>query len=532
MFPSNQTTPRIVPALQVHQWLPVWDQVDYDADSNRTKPEPIFYLFSMPADKLKALTGIYRRNTDKGKLRSQDTSIQRRHDVGRSTEIREYVKFGFPYSDMTEAKRQSGDYGDLRKPGWLPTAIVVNLLKPGDQRNGVTISERDVIRVGPLNGSICNIELPELFTGRDWRPDTIHPIEVIDGQHRLWAFDHAENTDAYELPVVAFCGLDFSWQAYLFWTINIKPKRINPSLAFDLYPLLRTEDWLEKFHGHSIYRETRAQELTEALWVHEQSPWYQRINMLGDAGSKSVTQNAWIHSLLSTYIKPFETSRRSIGGLFGAPMPDKQGVLPWSRSQQAAFLIKVGKKVHEALGVADHAWIAQLRRATPPSLEDEEMHPAFYGPFTLLNSDQGIRALLYITNDLCYMRAAEMQLRNYSATELESEQEVIDDVQDSESHSLAEDLGSISRAILQLEEMEVSRFLENIATRLVGFDWRTSSTPGLSADEKQMKAAFRGNGGYRLLREQLLRHMAIGDDAVGTAARNAQHALGYANASQ
>ena len=53
------------------------------------------------------------------------------------------------------------------------------------------------------------------------------PIEVIDGQHRLWAFEKQLDNADFELPVVAFVGLDISWQAYLFWTINIKPKRID-----------------------------------------------------------------------------------------------------------------------------------------------------------------------------------------------------------------------------------------------------------------------------------------------------------------
>ena len=47
---------------------------------------------------------------------------------------------------------------------------------------------------------------------------------VVDGQHRLWAFDPSENLD-FEIPVVAYHGLDVSWQAYLFWVINIKPKK-------------------------------------------------------------------------------------------------------------------------------------------------------------------------------------------------------------------------------------------------------------------------------------------------------------------
>ena len=89
------------------------------------------------------------------------------------------------------------------------------------------------------------LELPYEAWDKGWTPKANAPFEIIDGQHRLWAFDDADTLDSFELPVVAFVGLDISWQAYLFWTINIKPKRINPSLAFDLYPLLRSEDWLE-----------------------------------------------------------------------------------------------------------------------------------------------------------------------------------------------------------------------------------------------------------------------------------------------
>ena len=41
---------------------------------------------------------------------------------------------------------------------------------------------------------------------------------------------------------------------------------------------------LEKFEGPVIYRETRAQELVDLLYSYPQSPWFQRINMLGESG--------------------------------------------------------------------------------------------------------------------------------------------------------------------------------------------------------------------------------------------------------
>jgi len=205
----------------------------------------------------------------------------------RSEEIRRFVIYGFPWSELSGQRRQSQEFNDLRKPGWLPTALVVNILRKEDVRGGRNVAREDLVTIEEgLDSRWVTIKLPELSDTPDWRPRDLPPLEVIDGQHRLWAFEEAEFAKDFHLPVVAYHGLDISWQAYLFWTINIKPKRINASLAFDFYPLLRTEDWLESFEGPSIYRETRSQELTEALWAHPKSPWRMRINMLGDPGEK------------------------------------------------------------------------------------------------------------------------------------------------------------------------------------------------------------------------------------------------------
>src|SRR5437899_10913966 len=182
---------------------------------------------------------------------------------------------------MSEPKRKAEGSADLKKPGWLPTAILVNILRPKEKRNGVQIPESDLVRVED-NGQTAVLRLPKKFAGRNWEPEKVFPLEVIDGQHRLWAFEEFDPGDDFELPVVAFYGLDRGWQAYLFWSVNITPKKINRSLAFDLYPLLRQQSWLDKFEGHSIYRETRCQELVEALWSHPSSPWQYRINMLGE----------------------------------------------------------------------------------------------------------------------------------------------------------------------------------------------------------------------------------------------------------
>ena len=216
MNPKRQP-PLEIPTLKVHQWLDDWDAVEFSRKAHRRKPPEAFYLFSLSARRLKALTGIQRRTTAGGRLRSKDLGIQRRHDPARSEEIGKYVRFGFPWSELSQAKRDSGDFDDLRKPGWLPTAIVVNILTPQDKRNGRGVASSDLVRIAE-RGDKATLQIPSEVGKSSWNPSELHPLEVIDGQHRLWAFEEGPLDTDFELPVVAFHGLDISWQAYLFYT--------------------------------------------------------------------------------------------------------------------------------------------------------------------------------------------------------------------------------------------------------------------------------------------------------------------------
>jgi len=306
---------KLLRALQVKQWMSGWNKVDFSASKHRRKPELHFYIFSISAVQLRRLCGISRRQASSVVARSEDLGIQRQHDRERSHEIARFVEFGYPWSTLSESKRQSAEFNDLRKPGWLPTSIVINIIRKDDLRQGKAVDPSDLVTI-ERDKSGFFVKLPYQDWKDGWLPTSIPPFEVIDGQHRLFSFDDESDLD-FELPVVAFFGLDISWQAYLFWTINIKPKKINASLAFDLYPLLRGEDWLDRAEGHPIYRETRAQELTEALWVHPKSPWYDRINMLGERQVGGVTQSAWVRSLMATFVRSWRGRGSKIGGLFG-----------------------------------------------------------------------------------------------------------------------------------------------------------------------------------------------------------------------
>lgn len=499
-----------IPALKVHQWLALWDEVAFDKSKLRAKPADHFYIFSLKAGDLRRLCGIYPRESRTRMRAADDLGIQRRHEEQRSKEIKQFVQFGYPWSVLSDAKRDSSEYADLKKPGWLPTAIVVNILKESDERRGKKVAAADVIKVTASDAG-ATLLLPKEFSQKSWKASSIPPIEVIDGQHRLWAFDADVADGDFELPVVAFHGLGISWQAYLFYTINIKPKRINASLAFDLYPLLRTEDWLEKFEGPTIYRETRAQELVDLLYSCKDSPWYQQINMLGESGlgQKMVSQAAWVRSLLATFVKHWEGRQIKIGGLFGAPVGSHEQVLGWSRHEQAAFLIYVGQLFQQAVKSGSLSWQKALR--PKGVLFEPPNDPAFYGPNTLVSQDQGIRAFLSVINDLCYLNADSLKLNEWGDG---SEQE-------------DNDIEQIALALKSLKKSAASNFLHALTERLSKFDWRASSAPGLSTDEALVRSAFRGSGGYKNLRHQLLLHLADSKDEVGVSASKAIKLLKY-----
>jgi hypothetical protein len=516
MTPSKKNQQRQkIPALKVHQWQREWEQIDF-AKPHRSRPDDHFFVFSIRAATLRALSGIERRDASKGARRRTDLGIQRRHDEKRSEEISRFIRHGYPWSDLGKTRRESGEFNDLKQPGWLPTAIVVNIRTADDKMGGAKVDTQDLISIDPQEDGISMIHLPKGADSGEWEPAALHPIEVIDGQHRLWAFDSEQGASDYELPVVAFRGLDRTWQAYLFWTINIKPKRINSSLAFDLYPLLRHQDWLNRFEGPAIYRETRAQELTELMWSHEASPWYHRINMLGEKGNRDVRQAAWVRALLNTFISPYEGSRRPIGGLFGAPAGRDEEVLDWTREQQAAYLIFAWSQVERAVVGTRASWTPMLRREAKneaeandeprDTVEEARRLAPFVSRFSLLATDQGLNGILALTNDLAYLAADELELATWRAGEA----------------SEVSDQGAVSEHLEEIARQPVAKLLTEIADAITDFDWRTSGAPNLTDEERRRASVFRGTGGYKELRLQLHEHaVASGSKRVSRLSEDA-----------
>lgn len=117
---------------------------------------------------------------------------------------------------------------------------------------------------------------------------------IIDGQHRLNAFNYAdENCKDIELVCSIFFDLPNPYQAYLFATINGNQKRVDKSLALELF-------------GYDVDNEPRdtwspeklSVFLTRKLNFSKNSPLYQRIKLapLFSELEELVDKNKWLLS--------------------------------------------------------------------------------------------------------------------------------------------------------------------------------------------------------------------------------------------
>ena len=496
-----------IPAIRVNQWLTQWDQYHYPEEEHQSKPQEHFYISSIPVGILRRLSNVPRRGIGASNgprqasgRRREDIGIQRSFEEGRAKDIRSFVEAGYPWASLR--KSEQSKFPELRKPGWLPTGLILNIVKPQTSRGDLTPHVEDLIRVEEPAPNRFELVLPRNAETPKWkRKGKLFPLEVIDGQHRLLAFEEGElKNEDFDLPVILFEDLDLSWQAYLFWTINITPKRISPSLAYDLYPLLRTERWLEPVPGPLAYRETRAQELTEALWINPDSPWHRRISMLGREKGK-VTQAAFVRSLTSSFIRRSEARGNRPGGLFGAPLSDKPVfVLSWSRAQQAAYLIFLWLELERAIQESDASWAGHVREQTEPRQPDTDggcRDPAFAGIYSLLATEQGVRGFLQVSNDLSYVLARKLRLDSWI-------RDHVSGATDNEEVSAAlSDLGSRKR---------ITDFVRHLCNISAQFDWRSLATPGLSTRERNQQALYRAGSGYQEVRLNLLRHLSEKSD--------------------
>lgn len=477
-------------AVKVNQWLNDWDDIDFKAP-NRKKPDPFFLMFKIDARLLKRISDVHRRKSDTS--RSKDLDIQRAKSENRTEEIRKYIEGGFPWSTIRKEDQGSPENEKLKMPGILPTAIIANIIGPGEMRGINTIDASDLVTFKDENNYV-KIVIPEKAFEDQWEP-LVKPIEIIDGQHRLWAFDENEPISGnYELPVIAYYNLDRTWQAYLFYTINIKPVKINTSLGYDLYPLLRTQQWLENTKdGLLAYRETRSQEIVETLWSLDISPWKSRINMLGESGGPTISQAAFIRALTNTYFRNTRNTRIS-GGLFADILKNKNNeVINWNRSQQASFIILLWQEIETSANNCVQEWAISLR-------DENGSSTPFTSKNSLLARDQGVRGISMFSNDFFYQVA--------NSSEWNFNKFIWD-----ENNDILDDSDKVIKGInLFKSDSKFFHLVQTFSEHLMQFDWRTTSAVFDNEKDKLNQMRFKGGSGYSEIWKDLLQIFAASAD--------------------
>lgn len=240
------------------------------------QPIGIFFVGVMPAvELLKICEFDYRR------IRENDgykdfLGIQRQLKSDRVTAIRKYINT----SDAT-----------------FPTSIVVSI----DDRCATLVQEE----------GCATLEIAEYLDEEN--PDMSirlgNAASIIDGQHRLKAFEGDGRPATFDVSVSFFIGVDDATEATVFSTVNLAQTKVNKSLVYDLFSLEKTRS-----------PERTCHEVAVAMDKLPESPFFERIKRLGTTTEgridETLSQATFVRGLLP-FITNDPVTDRDMGKRFG-----------------------------------------------------------------------------------------------------------------------------------------------------------------------------------------------------------------------
>jgi len=142
----------------------------------------------------------------------------------------------------------------------------------------------------------------------DFQIDYSDIASIIDGQHRLKAFENVEGLD-FKLSVAVFIGIDEATKAEIFSTVNLTQTKVNKSLVYDLFALRKARSPEKTCH-----------EIVVALDSLKNSPFEGKIKRLGTATEgrfgETLSQATIVRGLLP-YITNDALSDRDVGKRVG-----------------------------------------------------------------------------------------------------------------------------------------------------------------------------------------------------------------------
>lgn len=216
-----------------------------------TQPLGEFYLATIPADKLRQVAFV--EEMIYADAEGNRKGNQRKRDKNRLTEIARYidsVEMAFPNSIILAANyTQEGDV----------------LEEPAEAES----SEIDAIR-WQVEETTCS-SIYKITV-----PTTEKLASIIDGQHRVMAFEYIQNPDhaSIDLPCAIFFSLPNAYQAFLFATINGNQKKVDRSLALEQFGFNVDEEPHKSWTPEKL-----AVYLSRKLNNKTDSPFYRRIKI-------------------------------------------------------------------------------------------------------------------------------------------------------------------------------------------------------------------------------------------------------------
>ncbi|MTI53743.1 DGQHR domain-containing protein [Geosporobacter ferrireducens] len=228
-----------------------------------TQGDKTLLTFNISASNLLSISFFNSRELDR------EDGIQREHKASRSKEIAEYL-------DSEGAV--------------LANSIIINLEleKYGIDFSNIYNAEDKLLDMEKVMSIIKEKQELELQKKDDERDPMIASGKiafVVDGQHRLRAFEFSKEKD-FPLVVTALINLSVAEVAELFVKINYYQKPVNKSLVYDLLGI--SEKIFPQYYiGHKV---------VEKLNENINSPFYSSIKMLG-VGSGFITQASLISAI-------------------------------------------------------------------------------------------------------------------------------------------------------------------------------------------------------------------------------------------
>ncbi len=221
------------------------------------QPLGSFFAFSLRADYLNKITY------------SLPAEIRKRLEEESSEGKRGYQIFGSQRAEKPTRLQEIASYIQTTDAAF-PNAII---LAANYRQNGLYVDD-EALRwtAEDKGGGLWNVRIPSLD----------NPCaSIIDGQHRLHAFEYlpaGAPEKEMELLCVVFLELPTPYHAYVFATINFNQKKVDRSLAYELFGFDVDERPRDLWSP-----ETLAVYLTRLLNTESESPLYRSIFPAADS---------------------------------------------------------------------------------------------------------------------------------------------------------------------------------------------------------------------------------------------------------